>query len=67
MKGMETYKNIECRRKEKELSKCDISKMLGISLKTYYNWLNGTTNIPSNKLIILAEILDSSIDFLLKK
>lgn len=59
------YPNIDRKREEKKLSKADISKIMGISLKTYYNWINGKTDIPSSKLIKLSKILNESIDFLL--
>ena len=40
-------------------------KKLKIATKTYYNWIKGTNPIPSDALIEMAELCDSSTDYLL--
>ena len=61
------YCNIDRKREEKGLSKRELTDEVGISLKTYYNWINGKTDIPSCKLIRLSKILGCGIDFMLKE
>lgn len=43
--------NIEVAREKSGMSKKELSNFLGISLKTYYNWLNGTNPIPHTALV----------------
>ena len=57
--------NIEIKRKEKGLKQNDLTRRLGISVRTYNNWIKERTPIPSNKLIALSKILDVSIDEML--
>lgn len=57
--------NIEKERESRGISKEELAKVLNISLKTYYNWINGKTDIPSSKLIDMAEMFNVSIDYLL--
>ena len=42
-----------------------LQKKLKIATKTYYNWIKGTNPIPSDALIEMAELCDSSTDYLL--
>lgn len=58
--------NIEAERARKGLNKEEISKMLSISPRTYYNWINEESDIPSSALIKLAMIFNVSIDYLLE-
>lgn len=57
--------NLEEERERRGISKEELAKVLNISLKTYYNWINGKTDIPSSKLIDMAEMFNVSIDYLL--
>ena len=57
--------NIEIKRKEKGLKQNDLTRRLGISVRTYNNWINERTSIPSDKLIALSKILDAPIDEML--
>lgn len=57
--------NIEAERERLGLSKSEFAKKLGIALKTYYNWINGDFPIPSDALILMSELCDASIDYLL--
>lgn len=58
--------NIEAERVRNRMSKDDLSKRLGISLKTYYNWINEETDVPSSALIKMSGIFKTDIDYLLK-
>lgn len=61
------YPNIEAERVRKGMSKECLAEQLGISLKTYYNWLNGLTAIPSTALKKMAAIFKTEIDYLLEE
>ena len=58
--------NIEAERARKGLSKTGLSRMLGISLKTYYNWLNENTDIPGTKLMKMASIFGVTMEYLMQ-
>ena len=59
-----TYPNIEAERARRGYSKDELSKMLGVSRKTYYNWvLKG--KIPQSKLELMASIFNVSTEYLL--
>ena len=58
-------RNIETKRKEKGLKQKDLTRRLGVSVRTYDNWINERTPITSTKLIALSKILDTSIDEML--
>lgn len=57
---------IEILRKKKNLSQKELCKRLGISNKTYYNYVNKNV-IPSDVLIKLSNIFDCSVDYILGK
>lgn len=57
--------NIEKCRKKSAINIIDLSKMLRIDRRTYYNWIKNGTPIPSDKLIDLARIFNTTTDFLL--
>lgn len=59
------YPNIEAERARMGLSKEDFAKSLGISTKTYYNWLNGVNPMPTDVLIKMAKMSNSRTDYLL--
>jgi transcriptional regulator with XRE-family HTH domain len=56
--------NIEAERARLQMTKSDMCKALGVTLKTYGEYVNGGT-IPSPKLEKLREITGKSIDYLL--
>lgn len=58
------FGNIEAERGRKQLSKEALSRTLGITSRTYWNYLTGGP-IPSDKLIAMAELFDCSTDYLL--
>ncbi|MBO8434105.1 MAG: helix-turn-helix transcriptional regulator [Tyzzerella sp.] len=57
--------NIEAERARKRISKSSLAKELNVSLKTYYNWINEYTEVPSSALIKLSKIFGVSTDYLL--
>ncbi len=58
------YPNIEAERARKGWSKEELAKKLGVSRKTYYNWVS-KGKIPLDKISQLSEIFDVSTDYLL--
>lgn len=61
------YPNIEAERVRKGMSKEELAGKLDISLKTYYNWLNGLTAIPSTALKKMSVIFEVDIGYLLQE
>lgn len=61
------FPNIEAERARLGLTKEEMAKKLGVSTKTYYNWVRGTNPIPSDALLKLSQLCKSSIDYLLGK
>lgn len=59
-------RNIEAERARKGMSKEELASCLGITVRTYYNWLNEETDTPSSALIKMSVIFDTSIDYLLE-
>lgn len=59
------YLNIEAERIRNGLSRNELSKELGVSLKTYNNWVNGLTAIPSTALKKMSSLFKVDIDYLL--
>ena len=57
--------NIEAERARNNLTKQSISAKLGISSKTYWNYINGHTPIPSDVLLSLSDMFHCSTDYLL--
>lgn len=58
-------RNIEAERARQGKNKEQLAKDLGISVKTYYNWINEETDIPGSALLKLAKIFSVSIEYLL--
>lgn len=58
------YPNIEAERARKGLTKEEFAAVLGIDRKTLRKWLN-VGNIPTSKLIEMANFFDCSMDYLL--
>lgn len=56
---------IEQRRKALNFSRKYICEVVGICEKTYYLYISGKLPIPSDKLIKLSKLLESSVDYLL--
>ena len=58
--------NIEAERARNRLSKEELAKELGISIKTYYNWLNEETDIPGLKLMKMASLFGVTMEYLME-
>lgn len=58
--------SIEAERARNRLTKEELAKKLGISVKTYYNWINEETDIPSSKLVMMSKMFGTDIDYLLQ-
>lgn len=58
--------NIEAERARNRLSKEELAKELGISIKTYYNWLNEETDIPGSKLMKMASLFGVTMEYLME-
>lgn len=57
--------NIEAERARNQFTKEALSAKLGISQKTYLNYVNGNTAIPSDKLMAMADLFHCTTDYLL--
>lgn len=58
-------RNIEAERVRKGYTKEMLASKLEISQKTYYNWINEDTDIPSSALIKMSKLFHASVDYLL--
>lgn len=58
--------NVEAERVRNQLTKEELADKLGVSLKTYYNWINEERDVPSKKLRQMAFLFGTSMDYLLK-
>lgn len=58
--------SVEAERARKGLSKEEIAKLLGVSTRTYYNWIMEATDVPSSALIKMSKFFGVRIDYLLK-
>lgn len=58
------YPNIEAERARKGLSTGEMSSLLGVSRKTYYNWVSAGS-IPQTALEHMSDYFGVSIDYLL--
>ena len=59
------FPNIEAERARMGLSKEELAKYLGISPKTYYNWLKGVNPMPCDALVKLSKLFKVKTDYLL--
>lgn len=62
---MKKLKNIEAERARNGYSKKQFARLIGVTTKTYYNWISGEYPIPSNALIKMADMFDVTTDYLL--
>ena len=58
--------SIEAERARNGLTKEELAKKLGVSIKTYYNWINEETDMPITKLVTLSRLFGTDIDYLLQ-
>ena len=59
-------RNIEAERVRKGLSKEMLASNLGISIRTYYNWINEDTAVPSFALLKMAALFEVDVGYLLE-
>lgn len=59
------YPNIEAERARLGLSKDDFAKTLGVSTKTYYNWIKGVNPAPCDVVIKISSLCNVDVDYLL--
>jgi transcriptional regulator with XRE-family HTH domain len=60
-------RNIEAERARNGLNKQDLAKVLDVTTKTYWSWINGITEIPSSKLLQMSKMWNVTIDYLLDR
>lgn len=53
-------------REEKDLNKLDIAKILNVSNSIYARWENNRSNIPTNRLVEIANYFKINIDYILE-
>lgn len=58
--------NIEAERVRKQMTKEETASRFGVSLKTYYNWVNETVDIPSSKLKKMADFFETEVEYLIE-
>ena len=58
------WENIETERERAKLSRRELCDALGMTTRTYWNYLNGGS-IPSDKLVAMARLFKCSTDYLL--
>lgn len=59
------FPNIEAERLKVGMSKNDLSAVIGITPRSYYNYTRGVAPIPSKILLKLSSVFQCSIDYLL--
>lgn len=59
-------RNIEAERVRNGFSKAQVSKKLGVSTRTYYNWINEETDIPSTSLLKMGLLFGVDIGYLME-
>ena len=59
------YPRLRNLREDRDLSQTQVAKMLGMSQTGYSKYETGENDIPTNILIKLSRLYDTSIDYLL--
>lgn len=65
MKGSDTMKNLKELRKAKDLTQSDMAKKLGVGRTAYTEYERGRNQPSIEKLKIMAEIFECSVDDLI--
>lgn len=58
--------SIEAERVRNRLTKEELATRLGISTKTYYNWIKEETDIPGSALLKMSKMFGTDIDYLME-
>ncbi len=58
-------RSIEAERVRKGWTKEELAKKLNVSTKTYYNWINEETDVPSSALLRMSKMFGTDVDYLL--
>lgn len=58
--------NIEAERVRNRLTKEDVAKKLGVSMRTYCNWIREETDIPGVALIKLGRMFGTDVGYLMQ-
>lgn len=64
--NMGYYKRLRELREDHDLSQRDIAQKLGISQNQYWLYEKGYRDIPTDLLIMLSRLYDTSIDYMLE-
>lgn len=59
------YRRIRDLREDKDMTQTQIAKLLNCSQRIYSNYERGEVDIPTNIMIRLADIHNTSVDYLL--
>lgn len=57
--------NIEAERARRQMTKEKVAAELGITTRTYNNYVKGDTPIPSDVLLTMADLFHCTTDYLL--
>lgn len=59
------FPNIEAERGRLKISQEYLAQILGVSPRTFTNWMGGKTDIPATALIKMAQLFHCPVDYLL--
>ena len=59
-------RSIEAERARNQLTKEELATKLGISVKTYYNWLYEETDIPGTALLKMSALFKKDVEYLME-
>ncbi|MCI9357209.1 MAG: helix-turn-helix transcriptional regulator [Lachnospiraceae bacterium] len=58
--------SIEAERARHRFTKKEMAEKLGVSLKTYYNWISEETDMPISVLLKISNMFGTTTDYLLE-
>lgn len=59
-------RNIEAERVRNGISKEKLSELIGVSPRTYFNWINEETDVPGVALVKMSLIFGTDVDYLMQ-